>query len=90
MNFVNKCIDMVAMFNKTREPKPIRFRVSDEDGEQQVFKIEKIMSKDAQRVKSTILGFLIVMNGFQRLFEIRYNKFDINGYCTTFKCCNYE
>lgn len=76
MNIVNKHIDMVTVFNKIGEPKPIRFRVINEYGEHQVYKIEKIMSKGVQKIEKHniwIYNCLIVMNGFQRLCEIRYN-----------------
>jgi hypothetical protein len=45
VNITNKHIDIVTVFNKAGEPKPIRFRITDENGEPQVYKIKKIMAK---------------------------------------------
>lgn len=75
MNVINKNIEMISVFTPEGEPKPIRFRVSNEMEELQVYKIEKIISKGMQVINKQsiwIFNCLIIMNGLQRLCEIRY------------------
>lgn len=75
MKVINKPIAMICIFTDG-EPKPIRFRITDENDEQQVYNIAHIVSKSKERDGKDIIwrfNCFVVMNGFQRLCQIRYN-----------------
>lgn len=75
MDIVNQDVEMISLFKSDGEPKPIRLRIADETGELQVYPIQKILSKGIKKIdKQNIWVFncLIIINGMQRLCEIRY------------------
>jgi hypothetical protein len=76
MKLVNKPIEMIAEF-KLDSIKPIRFRITDENGEQQVYNIEGYRLKETiNRMNATIYNFEcnIIINNQKRLCEVWYNR----------------
>lgn len=50
MKLVAKPIDVIAGFLNRQKPRPYRFRYKDEDGEDKVIRIEKIISVSEQSI----------------------------------------
>ena len=75
MKVVAKPIDMVAWFDKKGVPNPVRFKVDGEGGESIVIKIDKIITRDKEKLAGNpmlIFNCQGCVNGTQKLFEIKY------------------
>lgn len=76
MELINKPIEMIAVFNKEGNIKPIRFRLMNEDAQYNVVKIEhvNVINKEKyQGIWHYIFVCVITLNNRQRLCEITYN-----------------
>jgi hypothetical protein len=83
MKIINKSIDMINLFKADGEPRPIRFRVTNDDGEEYVYPIKGIASKVKEKCEGHMVwrfNVYIEMDGFQRLCEIRFYIMDVKWY----------
>lgn len=71
---------MIAEYKRTGEVRPIRFRLTDENGEQQVYNVKKILSKSKEKFEGKVFwkfNIFIEINGFERLCEVRFYLVDM-------------
>jgi hypothetical protein len=83
MKVINKSIEMIAMHNKDGEPRPIRFRVTDENSEEYVYPVKQILTKSKEKFEEHMVwrfNCFVEMNGFQRLCEIQYYLMETRWY----------
>lgn len=77
MKVINKSIDMISYFLKDGSIKPVRFKLIDEDGENQVFKIQRVNYVDEEKIAGVLIKKFICqvqINNIIKIFEIRYNS----------------
>ena len=75
MKVVAMPIDVVAWFDKEGIPHPVRFRVTTKDHEEQVVKIQKIMTTDMEKLAGNVMyifNCMSVINGIERGLQIKY------------------
>lgn len=75
MKVVAKPIEVVAWFTADGVPHPARFRYCDEDGANEVIKIDKIIYKDREKLAGNeMIKFVCQseIDGISKLFEIKY------------------
>lgn len=75
MKVLNKNVEMLCMFDMEGAPDPIRFRLTNEEGQKQVIKIEKILTRELEKLagnKMLVYTCQSVINGEMRLFTIKY------------------
>lgn len=86
MKVLNQPIEVVAEFTRatkdTKEDvKPLRFRITDENCEQRVIQIDKVMKKDKLKIAGhMIMSFtcMVTINGVQKPCEVRYDMMGMN------------
>lgn len=70
-----KPIEVVAWFTADGVPHPARFRYCDEEGANEVIKIDKIICKDREKFAGNeMMKFTCqsAINGVNKIFEIKY------------------
>lgn len=75
MRIVAKPIDMVAWFTKEGEPRPVRFRVTNEEESEMVIKVDKILYREIEKFAGNpMLVFRCQgeINGVEKVYELRY------------------
>ncbi|WML34966.1 hypothetical protein [Clostridium sp. OS1-26] len=75
MKVIAKSIEMVAWFDKKGVLNPVRFRLDGEVGESITIKIDKVISRDKEKLDGNhmlIFNCQGCVNGAQKLFEIKY------------------
>jgi hypothetical protein len=75
MKVIAKAIAMVAWFDKFGNPNPIRFRIEEENADQVIIKIDRIL----QRAKEKLAGNHMIIfrcqsciNGTDKIYELKY------------------
>lgn len=74
MRVVAKHIDVVCWFDK-EGVHPTRFKFVDEDGNSSVIKIDKIITKETEKIAgNTMLIFNCqsIINGLQKQYQLKY------------------
>lgn len=73
---INQSIEMVVFTDKTGIMQPLRFRITDENGTNQVVKIEKYQERkeDFFSKGKRIFDCLVILNDTKRKAEIWYDK----------------
>ena len=77
MPILNKEIEMIVHVDKEGKMRPIKFRLTDEEGVEQVFKIKRLISQDNERVFngwSIKFVYEVVINDTIKICEIRFFK----------------
>jgi hypothetical protein len=75
MKTLAKPIDVVAWFTKEGEPRPIRFRVTNEEDSVTVIKVDKILHTDREKLAGNpMLVFRCQggVNGVEKVYELKY------------------
>lgn len=75
MKVLVRSIEMICLFEKNGALQPIKFKINDEEGSEQVIKIHKIMKKDKIKLAGNqlyIFTCIVLVNGFEKICEIRY------------------
>lgn len=75
MKVVTKPIEVVAWFNLNGELHPARFRYSNDEGLNEVIKIDKILYKDKEKLAGNeMMKFTCQseIEGVKKIFEIKY------------------
>ena len=75
MKIVSKEIKMIALFEKNGKTQPIRFKITDDSGEEQTIKVDKINTEiEAKRagIATIIYCCQSEINGINRQYEIKY------------------
>ncbi|MBC7088050.1 MAG: hypothetical protein H5T96_06120 [Tissierellales bacterium] len=75
MKIIMKPIEMIAWFNNTNYPIPLRFRVETENKTNIVIKIDKIVFKEMQKIagnRMIVYRCEGIISGLQRTFELKY------------------
>ncbi|MFW6024963.1 MAG: hypothetical protein ACOCRX_01340 [Candidatus Woesearchaeota archaeon] len=75
MPIINKKIEVIALFNKNEPPKPIKLRITDEEGQLQVIKIDSVLY--SKRIKIADKEFYKIIckgyiQGLIKELELRY------------------
>ncbi|MTI65041.1 MAG: hypothetical protein FH753_00365 [Firmicutes bacterium] len=76
MKVVNVSVDMIALFNKNGEPKPIKFRLTSKDGEYITVKVKKILLKNKLKIankKYFSFRCQSIIRGLEKVYELRYD-----------------
>lgn len=69
-------IDVVAWFDKTGTPHPVRFKITTEDNNEKVIKVDRVKFIDKEKIAGNemlIFKCQSAINNQQRLFEIKYS-----------------
>lgn len=75
MKVIRREIDIICWFDKEGNPKPLRFKISDKDGINNVIKINDIISSSKEKLAGNQMivfecqGFI---NGLLKRFVIKY------------------
>lgn len=75
MKVLAKPIEVVAAFNTQGEPTPIRFRIENKDKTLSVIRIDKLISRDIEKLAGNnmmVLKCQGIISGQERVFEIKY------------------
>lgn len=75
MKIVMKPIEMIAWFNNTSHPIPLRFRIESEDKTNSVVKIDKIIFKEEEKIagnRMVIYRCEGIIDDLKRIFELKY------------------
>jgi hypothetical protein len=75
MKVIAKPIDMIAWFEKEGKIHPIRFRIIDEAGNEQVIKIQRIFKVEKEKTAGNVMYKYTcqsVINGTEKRYEIKY------------------
>ena len=75
MKIVAAPVDMVAWFTQEGIPRPVRFRLVNEEGNYTTIKIDRIVSKDREKLAGNemlIFKCESMITGVQKVYEIKY------------------
>ncbi|HEY8362539.1 MAG TPA: hypothetical protein VIK77_06590 [Tissierellaceae bacterium] len=75
MKVLMKPIEMIAWFTKDGYPIPLRYRLTDEDEENVVIKVDKILFKEEQKIagnRMILYRCESIINNTLRVFELKY------------------
>ena len=75
MKIVARPVEMVAWFTQEGMLKPVRFRLVSEEGVYTIIKIDRIVSKDREKLAGNemiIFKCESMIKGIQRIYEIKY------------------
>jgi len=75
MKVVAKPVDMMAWFEDGGAIHPIRFRLKNEDGQQQVIKVDRICSRDLEKLAGNpmvVFRCQSQINGLLKPYELKY------------------
>lgn len=75
MKVVAKQIEMIAWTDEKGNINPIRFKITKEDGSNSVVKIDKVISKETEKLAGNLMLVFkcqSVVNGADKLYEIKY------------------
>ncbi len=75
MKIVATPVEMVAWFTQEGIPRPVRFRLVDEDGIYTIIKIDRIISKDKEKLAGNemlIFRCESMITGVEKIYEIKY------------------
>ncbi|MFT5875547.1 MAG: hypothetical protein ACI8WT_004540 [Clostridium sp.] len=75
VKIVAKQIEMVAWFDKKGVPKPVRFRIQNEDESYRVIKIDKVVTMDKEKLAGNemlVFKCQSIIEGVMSIFEIKY------------------
>ena len=75
MKILMRSVDMICCTNKDGVITPIKFRISDEDKEIKIIRIDRILSRKEEKLAGNrMLIFTVqsVINGNEHRFEMKY------------------
>lgn len=75
MKIVATPVEMVAWFTQEGIPRPVRFRLVNEDGIYTTIKIDRIISKDKEKLAGNemlIFRCESMITGVEKIYEIKY------------------
>ncbi|MCK9443638.1 MAG: hypothetical protein M0Q14_03790 [Tissierellaceae bacterium] len=70
-----KPIEMIAWFSKDKYPIPLRYRIVDENMENKVIKVDKILFKEEEKIagnRMILYRCESIIENTQRIFELKY------------------
>lgn len=76
MKIIAKPIDVVAWFTKEGVPRPVRFRITNENESETVVNIDKVLHMDKEKLAGCpMLVFRCQgpVNGIEKTYEIKYD-----------------
>lgn len=75
MKVLMKPIEMIAWFTKDGYPVPLRYRITNEDMENAVVKIDKIVFKEEEKLagnRMILYRCESIINDINKVFELKY------------------
>ncbi|MDP4144401.1 MAG: hypothetical protein Q8936_07955 [Bacillota bacterium] len=75
MKVIAKPIQMIAWFTEEGTPKPIRFRICNEDDTYSVIKIDRIICSNLEKLAGNpmlIFKCQSIIKGVERVYELKY------------------
>lgn len=75
MKVLAKPIDVVAWFTKEGTPRPVRFRITNEEENETVVKVDKILHVDREKLAGNhmlVYRCQGTINGVERVYELKY------------------
>lgn len=75
MKVIMKPIEMIAWFTEEGIPKPLRYRLINEDGEQQVIKVDRIISTSQEKLagnRMIVFTCQSCINNIEKVYELKY------------------
>jgi hypothetical protein len=75
MKVVARPIEMIAWTDEKGNINPIRFKITKEDGSNSVVKIDKVITKETEKLAGNLMLVFkcqSVVNGADKLYEIKY------------------
>jgi len=82
MKVIRKDIDVLCWFDQNGYPNPIRFRMEDESGVNVVIKIDKIISREYEKLAGNRMYVFTCQCIYQELLKIIVIKYEID-------CCKW-
>lgn len=73
----NKSVDMIAWFQKDSAIRPMRFKLTQDDGEEITIKVNRLINRTTEKVAATIYENFkcqSVINNVERVYELRYDQ----------------
>jgi len=75
MKIVAKPIEMVAWFTEDGMPKPIKFRIKEENDLWKIIKIDHVIERETRKVagiQSYVYKCQSVIDGIEKRYEVKY------------------
>lgn len=75
MKVIAKPIEMVAWFGSEGNINPVRFRITGEEGQLKVIKIEKILKQEKEKLAGNYMQVFTctsIINGLEKILELKY------------------
>ncbi len=75
MKVVMKPIEMIAWFTEDGIPKPLRYRITDENGEKTVIKVNKVITTSEEKLagnRMIIYTCQSCINNIEKVYELKY------------------
>lgn len=75
MKIVAKPIEMIAVFHPSGTPEPYKFRMTEDDGQRIVVKVDKILESEKSRIagiECIIYRCQSIISGLERRYELKF------------------
>jgi len=75
MKVMAKSIEMIAWFTEDGSPKPVRFRIKNDDESVTVINVDRVIFKDLEKLavnKMILFRCQSVINDVDKLYELKY------------------
>ncbi|MBL4931788.1 MULTISPECIES: hypothetical protein [Clostridium] len=75
MKVIFKTIEMIAWFTEDGTPRPIRFKVKNEDESTTVIKVDRVLYKEKEKIAGNpmiLFRCQSVINEASRVYELKY------------------
>ncbi len=87
MKILSKRIDVIAFFEREREPVPLRFRLCYDDGRSVVVKVGRISHREERKfggIRTIVYRCQSFVSGEERVYELKYDVEDLVWYLYKF------
>jgi len=75
MKAMVKCVDVIAWFNESGTPSPIRFRLKNEDETKQVIKVDRVLFIEKEKLAGNpmlVFRCQSLVNEVEKVYELKY------------------
>jgi len=75
MKVLAKPIEMIAWFTTDGSPRPVRFKIKNDDESESVIKVDRVLSKDLEKLagnKMFLFRCQSLIDNVAKLYELKY------------------
>lgn len=75
MKIIAKAIDMVAWFTDEGTPRPVRFRIKNDDDSITVIKVDRVLFKEKEKIAGNpmmVFRCQSIINKINKVYELKY------------------